>query len=405
MYAFHVPLFLEQAIDYILMQNEKSLEPQNPNNSSTLDFNYSLLNLIGLAYRWRKPILTLVGIAALGSMIISLFLPNYYTATVTFVPANEEKELFNTEGTKNNSLFGDEDATDRSMLLSQSSKLVEYMITTYQLAQRYEIDVSTPRGQDRVVKKFADLYAVKKNEYIGIEVSLQDKNPLEAAKMLQGALDRIQVLHKEATANNKALIKKTYESLLKKKRLELDSVSKKVSSLRLKYNIWDVEEQGELIATLVVSAEAGLAESKSKLKAFEATGQEDSIRRYRARVAGLTRKLQSITTDVDSLKGSINIYSFSEGKDIILYYETMVEELSEDIADINTQYAQFEGQANSIASSIIVLEPIEVPKIRSYPIRWLIVVASTVLAAIFGLLGALLLDLYKKVNWKEVLNE
>ncbi|MCH2042819.1 MAG: Wzz/FepE/Etk N-terminal domain-containing protein [Saprospiraceae bacterium] len=386
------------------MQDENKSETQSNRSQNELDFNYSLLDLIGVFYRWRKPILILIVVAMIGSIVISLLLPNYYTATATFVPANEEKELFNAEGTKNNSLYGDEDAIDRSMIFSNSPKLIEYMITTYQLAERYDIDASTPKGQDRVVKTFIDLYEVKKNEHIGIEVSIQDKNPMEAAKMLQGALDHIQLLHKDATKNNKALIKNTYEQLLTKKKAELDSASREVSALRLKYSIWDVEEQGELMAGLVVRAEAGLAESKSKLKSFTASGQRDSIRIYKARVAGLSRKLESLTTEVDSLRGSINIYSFNEGKDKILYYETIIEELSEDVADINTKYSQFDGQANNQASSIIILEPVQVPKIKSYPIRWLIVAASTILAAIFGLLGALLFDLYKKVNWNNVLH-
>lgn len=387
------------------MQDENKSENQSTESQNELDFNYSLLDLIGVFYRWRKPIITLVVTAMIGSIIISLLLDNYYTATATFVPANEEKELFNAEGTKNNSLYGDEDAIDRSMIFSNSPKLIEYMITTYQLAERYEIDASTPKGQDRVVKTFVDLYEVKKNEHIGIEVSIQDKNPMEAAKMLEGALNHIQLLHKEATKGNKALIKNTYEQLLTKKKSELDSASKEVSALRLKYSIWDVEEQGELIAGLVIGAEAGLAESKSKLQLFIENGQRDSIRVYKTRVAGLSRKLESLTTEVDSLRGSINIYSFNEGKDKILYYETIIEELSEDVADINTKYSQFDGQANNQASSIIILEPVQVPKIKSYPIRWLIVAASTILAAIFGLLGALLFDLYKKVNWKQVLGD
>ena len=72
---------------------------------------------------------------------------------------------------------------------------------------------------------------------------------------------------------------------------------------------------------------------------------------------------------------------------------------------IITQFAKFKTHAYSNIAGIIILEPVQVPNLKSYPIRSFIVLGSTLIAIIIGIIGVLLLDIYKRVNWKEVLYE
>src|SRR5690606_29898451 len=142
----------------------------------------------------------------------------------TIIPANEEKDLFGKEG-KNNSLYGDEDAIDRAIIFANSSQLVGFMIQEFNLAERYNINASTPKGEERVGKRFRKLYNVKKNEHSGIEISIEDTHPDTAAKMLSVAIARIEALYKNATVGNKQLILETYENALVEKKRDLGIVS------------------------------------------------------------------------------------------------------------------------------------------------------------------------------------
>jgi hypothetical protein len=99
---------------------------------------------------------------------------------------------------------------------------------------------------------------------------------------------------------------------------------------------------------------------------------------------------------------AINLARFNEGRDLVLDYETRIKAASENLGDMQKQYAQFKAQANSQASTIIILDPVQVPKIKSYPGRSLMVIGATFLAFVLGALAAIVLDMYRRVNWQKI---
>lgn len=380
------------------LQNEKQLTA-----TQVPDLTFNLLDVIASVWRWRKRILILAAIVTLGTVVVSLFLPNYYTATSTFVPANEEKDLFGKEG-KNNGMYGDEDAVDRAIIFAGSTSLVNFMIQEFKLAERYKINASTPKGESKVSKRFLKLYNLKKNEHGGIEISMQDTDPAMAAKMLTAAITKIDEIYKYATAPNKDMMMQTYEGALAAKRSELKTIGDSLFALRKKYNVFDVEIQGELLATLLVETESQLAESSAKLESFRATGgRPDSIINLSAKVQGLTRRLQILNSKTDTVNSSINLNAYNEARELIMYYDSQTESINEDIGEILKEYTRFKAQANSKAGSLIVLEPVQTPKIKSYPVRSLMVIAALFLSLIVGIMGALVLDLNSRIDWKTIL--
>lgn len=365
------------------------------------EISYSFLDIIGIIYRWRKQIFILSGATLVTTTIITLLLSNYYTASAIFAPANEEKELFKAEGAKNNSLYGDEDAVDRTLIFANSAELVGHIAHTFNLAERYGIDTSTAKGQDRLQRRFRKLYDVRKNEYGGIEISVQDHDPVMAAKMVEEVLRKIAELRRAATSGNRQLILQTYQNALDEKRNELRIASDSLMRLRMRYNIFDAEQQGEILASMIVGAESQLVESKAKLAAFQSGGKRDSIVNMQARVEGLTRKLEMLKAKGDST--SFNLENYNKGRELVLYYDNLIESINETIGTIQDELAQFRAQANTKADAIIVLEAAEVPKVKSYPVRSLIILGATLLAAFLAVLAAIVLDVYKKVDWKTVL--
>ena len=379
------------------------MEPKIEESSGTqpkseeLDLRFNLLDLIGVIWRWRKRILILIAVVVIGTIVTTLLLPNYYTAQATIIPGNEEKDLFGNDG-KNKSIYGDEDAVDRVMIFARSALLVDFMVTEFDLANRYDINNSTPKGESKVAKRFLKLYNVKKNEYSGIEVSVQDTEPTKAAEMVKAVLARIEELYKQATSSNKNLILQTYEEALSEKKKELDMISDSLIRLRKKYRIYDIKMQGEILASMVVNTEAKLAEDEAKLNSYKTKGgRQDSIINISARVRGMRYKLEMLNSQSDTGSSSINLKSYNEGREQVMFFENQIESLNDDISNILTEYSQFKAQANSKAG-LIILEPVQVPRIKSYPVRSLMVIGSIFLAIVIGILGALVLELNKKIN-------
>jgi len=379
-------------------QNDQSSMSNQP------DLSFNLLDLLASLWRWRKHILILMAAVSLGTIVISLFLPNYYTASCTFVPANEDKDLFGKDS-KNNSMYGDEEAVDRAIIFANSAPMVDYMVKEFKLAERYAINASTPKGESRVSKRFLKLYNVKKNDHGGIEISMQDKDPQMAAKMLNAAIAKIDALYKQATQPNKDLMMKTYEAALDNKRKELRDIGDSLYLLRKKYAVFDVKTQGELLSTLLMDTESQLAENSAKLEAFRKIGRADSIANLTAKVQGLNKKLEILNSKSDSANSSISVNAYNEGRELIMYYDAQTESINEDIAEILQEYTRFKAQASSTTSSIITLEPVQIPKIKSYPVRSIMVIAAAFLSLMLGVIGALVIDLNKRIDWKEVLNK
>ena len=371
--------------------------------SNQPDLSFNLLDVVASVWRWRKQILILTVVVCLTTIVVSLFLPNYYTASCTFVPANEDKDLFSKE--KQNGMYGDEEAVDRAIIFANSAPLVEYMVKEFKLDQRYNISAASPKGESKVSKRFKKLYNVKKNDHGGIEISMQDTDPQMAAKMLNAAIAKIDALYKQATQPNKDLMLKTYETALENKRKELKSNGDSLFVLRKKYAVFDVKTQGELLSTLLVETESQLAESAAKLEAYKRSGRQDSIANLTAKVQGLNKKLEILNSKSDSVNSSISINAFNEGREMIMYYDAQNYSINNDIAEILQEYTRFKAQATSNTSSIITLEPVQVPKIKSYPVRSIMVLAAAFLSIMIGLIAALVFDLNKRIDWKEVLNK
>ena len=367
--------------------------------------NFSLLHIIGQVYRWRKALAYFVGSATVLTALISLLLSDYYTASAIFAPANDEKELFglNTNA-KNNSLYGDDDAIDRALIFAESANLVDYMVEEFKLAERYDLDASTPKGQDKIRRAFRKLYKVKKSELNGIKISIQDTDPQVAADMLQKALDKIGALYKEATQPNRNLLNQTYEAALQAKQEELKFITDTLSSLRRLYGVYNVDRQGEMLSKLLLDAETQLVADEAQIGVYESIGRRDSVALLRARIQGNRRRIQSLRGELEDNSG-INVKSFNKGADLVLYYESLLETINKNIDEISTKYIQFKAQSNSEASSIIVLEPVQVPRVKTYPVRSLFVAGALVLSLILGIIAILLLDTYRHIPWREVFSD
>jgi len=384
------------------MDSNQQNDKMSLNNQPDLSFN--LLDLLASVWRWRKQILLLSAVISVGTIVVSLFLPDYYTATCTFVPANEDKDLFGKDG-KNNSMYGDEEALDRAIIFANSAPMVDYMVKEFKLAERYKINANTPKGESKVSKRFMKLYNVKKNDHGGIEISMQDKDPKMSATMLNAAIAKIDALYKQATQPNKDLMLKTYETALDNKRNELRSIADSLYILRRKYSVFDVKTQGELLSTLLVETESQLAENSAKLEAFKKIGRQDSVANLSAKVQGLNKKLEILNSKSDSVNSSISVNAYNEGRELIMYYDAQTQSINNDIAEILKEYTRFKAQAASNTSSIITLEPVQLPKIKSYPVRSVMVLAAAFLSLMIGLIGALVIDLNSRIDWKEVLKK
>ena len=79
-------------------------------------------------------------------------------------------------------------------------------------------------------------------------------------------------------------------------------------------------------------------------------------------------------------------------------------EASIQLSEDKERYKQIQAAYNSDVSAIILVEKAQVPVVKSRPVRSLIVIGAVLIAFLFAVIGVLLLDNYKDVDWKKIVH-
>jgi uncharacterized protein involved in exopolysaccharide biosynthesis len=165
--------------------------------------------------------------------------------------------------------------------------------------------------------------------------------------------------------------------------------------VRQRYGVFNPLAQSEGLSQLVAEAESKLYNAQAKLEALQGTSApRDSIVFLRANIKGYESELKK-------LNERLNI--FNQGMATVEVMRSTQTETSEQLAEDKERYKQIKAAAASDIPALLVVEPAPTPLIKSRPKRALIVLAATALAFVFSVIGVLILDTYKDVNWREII--
>lgn len=329
----------------------------------------TLLDIIGVLWRWRKKILALTTIAAIGSIVLSLMLDNYYQATTTFYAASEDlsKPTPIGEIDRNIRYYGTDTDVDRLLTIANSSDLKSKIINEFNLYKHYEIDPDSKDAEHKINLRFSKLYNVTKTKLDAIELSVEDTDPELAARIANSARDKINDSSQKTIKDGQANLIQTFEKKINQNEIQLKSLGDSLTLLRKKYNVFDLETQ-----TQVLLEQLSLARSKGQTKL--ALSLEKQIENYNA--------------------------GYSAVAVISAEHEASSTQLGLD----KQKYKQLKSSFESPFPAIHIINQATVPVIKSRPRRSLYVIGASLFAFLLSTLGALIIDTSKKVNWREVLN-
>ncbi len=367
----------------------------------------SLLDIVKVLFKWRKTILlTTLGITVLTAIIV-LLLPNYYNSSALLYPANlriaSRGALFgNADETLD--IFGKSADLNRIMMVAESDEIVQYLNKKYNLYERYDIDSTHAKAFHYVKLNFLTHYNVRKNEKDALEISLEDKDPKDAYEMLWSTIGKVDELVRRMTKRNEEIIMDAYRKRIDVKQENYNRASDSLMRTREKFGIVDVETQRELLTETITIAEAGLAKYRGKLVAMGGNARRDSIAKVKTLIGALETQVKALKGDVDS-GNTININKFNQGRELVLLMETSQEFLSEELSFLRDRFFQLETVYNTNISSVYVLEPPNIPIIKSRPKRTFLVLSSAFFALILSVLGVLLFENYKTVDWERTFKD
>jgi tyrosine-protein kinase Etk/Wzc len=371
----------------------------------------NLLSIVRTIVQWRKILRNVCLLALVASVVVSLWLDNYFRATAICYPASPQlanpELMFGNTGLATE-YFGTDRDLDRIAEIANSNDLVDYLVNKYGLYTHYGIDSTGDDGAYKVRKRFRKLYVAEKNKNDALEISVEDTDPQLAADLANTALDWVDSLARNLTRMPQGRMLVAFEDNIERKRTELDHLGDTLRILQGRYGIYDPKTQGEQLAEQLAKVESDLIKFRSRMETLESDPAipRDTITYLRAnlRAAEQQRRQLMSGSGANAPDGALlTVQHFNEGLAPVSVLRDLHMQGSKQLSYDVERYNQIRAAYNARISALHVVERAEPPLRKHRPVRSIIVIVSVLAAFIGTLLAAVLADTYREVDWKKIL--
>jgi len=297
-----------------------------------------LVGVLQSIFRWRKAIILTTIIGAILSVVIALMLPEYYQATTTFYAASPDLN-------KPDRLFGDTDAS----------------------YNYYGNDADIDRI--RTIAESSDLVGFMVDSF-----DLYENYELDPSKPKS--------LH---------YVQQEFRSSYEVTRTPYNAIQISVE-----------DKSPELAADMSNTARNKVEQIA---KALIKESQKKQLAIYQSSIQDQNKSISSLETEINGVRqkyGKLSANSFNEGSTKYQNLQTRLEQLGMDQSILEDKYNKLNSAYHTDVAAVHIIENAKTPVIKSRPVRWLLVATSTMAAFIFSLIGALLLDFYKDIDWDKI---
>ncbi len=310
----------------------------------------------------RIPLISITIAAVIVSLIVSLLITPRYRSSVILYPApvsGMPVSLSGTSALRSEIMsFGLESDAERLLQILHSDVIRERIIEKYDLMEHYGIKENRRYPYTALDKKYRNNVRFRKTEYMAIEIEVLDTDPSVAASMANDIAAYIDSVMNdiltERAGRSLSIVEEEYHRL----RREIKAMQDSLSMIR-QLGVIDYESQAEVLNNAY--ANAILSRDTVSINFF----------------SGRIRTLSSLGGAYVSLRDNL-LLQIESLNDLKLVY---------DQARINAR--------EQLPCKFIVDEAREAEK-KSYPVRSLIVLVSTLSAFLFTLFSLILIEAFRK---------
>ncbi len=359
----------------------------------------NLISVVGALFRYRRPILWATFLTGIGSLLISVFLlDNMYKATTTFYPLSSDvfkpEQMFGTS-TKDMDYYGTEADVDRLLTIGQSGDMYNFLIKKFDLYKHYKIDTASERAPIKVREALEKLYAVRKTKEDAIEVSVEDKDRALAAVMANAARDKIDEIAQRLVREVQYNQIRGFESNFLQKEKGMQVIGDTLSVMRNIYGVIDPQTQTEAVTKVSVEAQGNYIRSKARLEALKGVSSvtQDTLAMLGATVKGYEEELKQ---SVETMK------KYNAGFNSVSLMKELYEQERNQLGRDKQRYLQLKVAYETPTQALKTFETASVPIDKSRPKRSIIILSTMLIAFVLMVVGALVADNYKDVDWSEI---
>ncbi len=331
------------------------------------DKNLNSLDILVFFVRHYKIISVLTLLGTLISVIVALTItPEYKSSAIIFPASNTSvsKELLTdiSRSPKNIMSFGEDEEAEQLLQILQSNKIRAYLVNKYKLLKHYDLEKSS-YPQTALSKLLSKNIQFSRTQYQSIEISVFDVDKEQATSMTKDIL---------------RLLDTVYNQIQKKRALgALQIVTKEYNKA--------IKIKKELQNSLSKIRRIGIYDYEAQSKAYSAA-MANSIEK------GNRTAQQKIGKDIQLLQQYGGTF---------IDFSTRLKSLNHRISLLSSKLIEAQVDYEQNLSHKFVVNPPFVPEKKAKPVRWLIVLLSTLGSFCLAVFLLLFWEQWKKIDWKE----
>ncbi|HVI72377.1 MAG TPA: Wzz/FepE/Etk N-terminal domain-containing protein [Pyrinomonadaceae bacterium] len=379
------------------MSEETPLSTQN--SALREDEETSLLDFLIVLAKHKKLVLCLPLGAAIVAAIVSVLLPDTYTASAKILPPPQSQSATSLLAQLSAQVvvggavpsLGIRNPSELYVAMLKSRTVADNLITRFDLQKIYEEkDLFSAR------KKLADRSTITSGREGIITIELDDKDPKRAADIANAYVEELYKLTSTLAISEASQRRLFFENQLKQTR---DELSKAEVGLRQAIDTKglagiDVQSRAILEPSAQLRAQIALREVQLSAIRIFATDEHPDIGRLRHEIASMKRELAKLEGGDGKTQGAPtnpggfeNLRRFKDVK----FLERLTELLTQQFEAAKIDEARD-------ASIVQVLDKAIAPERRSKPKRTIIVIATALVAIIIGAIVALILEALERAS-------
>lgn len=325
--------------------------------------NFNSSNLLFFLYRYRRPLIIVSLAAAVISAVVSLMIQEKYLSSVVMFPAmsNSISKSLMTEdvtGKQDINAFGEEEEAEQMLQILHSDEISGRIREKYNLMEHYGIDPSDKYALTQTLKQYEDNVTFKRTEFNSVRIDVMDHSPDTAAMI----------------ANDIAAL--------------VDSVRTRMQQNRARDGLKIIEKEYREMMDYM----QGMNDSLTAIR-------ERGVHEYEVEIEQLTKAYYDALSKGDralikQLEEKLAV--FAEFGSAYLSLTENLEFEREQLVLLRAKYQETKADAEASLTTKFIVNQAWPSEKKAYPVRWLIVVVSTMSAFLLTVLVIIALENVKR---------
>lgn len=379
-----------------------------PPPAREFDDEIDLLDLLIALAKRKRMIVGVTVASAIIAAIVSLLLPNWYTATTKILPPQQTQSAASVMVSQlaGNGLgplaavagkdLGLKNPNDIYIGILNSRTIADSLIAQFDLMHVYRDKRASDTRKD--LAKYSDILSEKEGL---ISISVEDKDPKRAAALANAYVVELRDLTKHLAVTEAGQRRLFFQEQVQQAKDDLARAEIALKDTEQKTGMIQLDGQARAVIEAVGGLRAQIAAKEVQLQAMSsfATDQNPDVLMAQRELAGLRVQLSKLETQSpgqsDPLLASGKVpaagLEYARSLRDVKYYETVFELLAK-------QYEAAKLDEARESAVIQVLDPATVPDKKSWPHRALLFISISVLGALMAISSAFALHSTDRVK-------